>query len=267
VLHRFVTGKRDLQLRTIGKIAASLGLELQAHGVVASDWSRAMGFDTRLLLILTSDKDWPDRWLTVAQIRDDLERIGFWQRAPLNALDQAGRLEWLEDRLISTDDEGYKFYARIGGEYKHGSKMTEADKRMFEESKSGNILPALHALRQLAMGDSLPRPPKRLREPVLTYREFVEQTRDDVKELERLNQLLALKTEREPATGPQGESTSDVSRAINYFGSAAVLSYVARGWVEEKQRNGEQIPEELRQVLRIARKVMELYEQHVPDPE
>jgi hypothetical protein len=226
-----------------------------------------MGFDTRLLLILTSDQEWPDRWLTVGQIRDELERMGFWQRAPLNTLDQACRLEWLEDRLNSTDDEGYKYYARIGGEYKHGSKMTEADKRMFEEWKSDNLMSALHTFRQLAMGEGLPQPPKKLREPVLTYREFVEQTHDDVKELERLNRLLALKPGREPVTGPQTKFTSDVSRAINYFGSAAVLSYVARGAVAEKQRDGEQIPEGLRQVLRIAKKVLELYENHVPDPE
>jgi hypothetical protein len=145
--------------------------------------------------------------------------------------------------------------------------MTEADKRMFEEWKSDNLMSALQTFRQLAMGEGLPQPPKKLREPVLTYREFVEQSHDDVKELERLNRLLALKPEREPVTGPQTKSTSDVSRAINYFGSAAVLSYVARGAAEEKRRNGEQIPEGLSQVLRIAKKVVELFENHAPDPE
>jgi len=63
---------------------------------------------------------WPDRWMTLKEISDELAERGFWGRTGLKAWSEEGRIHWLRVALAMARQGSRRRTAwlRIGGEYK-----------------------------------------------------------------------------------------------------------------------------------------------------
>jgi hypothetical protein len=69
----------------------------------------------------TSSSAWPDRWLSIPEIDQELEAAGFWQRPGLSGWSKAERRAWLLRALAAEKEvgRGLPIWACVGRRYKH----------------------------------------------------------------------------------------------------------------------------------------------------
>lgn len=218
---------------------------------------------TKLLIKLPYCIDWTDRWLTVPQMAEELERIGFWKETAVSTFDQDQRLQWLQQQLNSTDEEGSPIWCEIGGQYKHPHQMTDADwadNNEFTEDQKASLFDMMY--RDFVLEEPLPNRPKKPREPLVTPEDFVTQMNGNFAEIQRLAELVGFKAAPEVDT-PQEKAAT---RAANFVYCAARASFL----ISERIRTGiwsrATMPEEAKQIQRLTKQLIELYE-HVPEPD
>jgi hypothetical protein len=100
---------------------------------------------------LTSSGDWPDRWLTIPEFIEWLDRLGWWKHQGLAGGTAARKGAFLRSALEVGADEGVPLWARAGARYKHVARLTDEDFRALVAFNDG---PSTEA--EVPLGPGLP---------------------------------------------------------------------------------------------------------------
>src|SRR5947209_7264494 len=72
---------------------------------------------------------WPDRWMTVPQILAELDRAGFWAACGREDVTGQEKADLVRSALYHHHDARESpAWAEVGGQYKHKTKLTTADR-------------------------------------------------------------------------------------------------------------------------------------------
>jgi hypothetical protein len=91
----------------------------------------------RALSELTGSAGWPDRWLTIPEFIERLDRLGWWERQGLAGGTPERKAFFLRAALEVGADEGAVLWARVGAGYKHVARLTAEDFHALLEYKGG----------------------------------------------------------------------------------------------------------------------------------
>jgi hypothetical protein len=83
----------------------------------------------RAMSALTSSGSWPDRWLTIPEFVERLDRLEWWQGQGLAGGTPAGKEAFLRAALEVGASEGTLLWGRLGPGYKHVARLTDEDMR------------------------------------------------------------------------------------------------------------------------------------------
>jgi hypothetical protein len=78
---------------------------------------------------VTCSPDWPDRWMTAAQMEAEMERRGLWQQPPFDRYTGRDRLNFLTAALQGDNGKGDQCWVSMGSEYKACDRINENDRR------------------------------------------------------------------------------------------------------------------------------------------
>ncbi len=80
-----------------------------------------------LLDDLARSPEWSPRWMTVAEIAAELERLDFWEQPALRRYAGEARLDFLAGLLAHACAEEGPAWAQMGARFKHSALLTEKD--------------------------------------------------------------------------------------------------------------------------------------------
>jgi hypothetical protein len=89
------------------------------------------------LSALTSSAGWPDRWLTIPEFIERLDRLGWWRQQGLRGETPERKRAFLRAALEVGADQGAVLWARVGALYKHVVRLSEDDFRALSEFNTG----------------------------------------------------------------------------------------------------------------------------------
>lgn len=77
--------------------------------------------------------DWSPRWMTVAEIAAELERLGFWEQPPFGDYADEARLDFVAGILDRPNADGEPAWARVGARFKPCALLTDEDHGLIQD--------------------------------------------------------------------------------------------------------------------------------------
>src|SRR4051812_31291367 len=107
-------------------------------------------------------ESWPDRWMTVPQILAELDRAGFWAACGRGGAAEGEKAGVVRSALYHHHDaQEFQVWAEIGGQYKHRTKLTAADREDVHEWCDSRLRHVGRQVRAISQGQDVrfPAPP------------------------------------------------------------------------------------------------------------
>jgi hypothetical protein len=161
-----------------------------------------------LLSDLTGAPGWSPRWMTVAEIAAELDRLGFWKQPPFRGYAGKARLDFLAGILTRPGALGDQAWVQRGSQFKPAALLTEEDHALIQEWLDERRAALNEDLSRILLDE--PRPGAEA--AALGPEDFLRQARPLVEELARLARQLEWNADHQHVRARAGEMPPEARR-------------------------------------------------------